>query len=462
MKKTAFKLEMPLLLDFESNEPLYMQIRNGIKDAILCHKLKPGSKLPSTRELAKTLNVSRIVTIAAYEELHAQGYIESRQGSGTHVVHLPSVKTHAEKQNRIRNERIPFKISFEPGYPDAAAIQPATWKKTWRHMSSDPITNRRNEQGDADLRESLCSYIARTRGFTTQSDNIIITSGTFQALDLIALSYNKDPRIGLENPGYKRAQNIFLDRNFDLFPLSVNQQGLIINDLPKKLPLLYVTPSHQYPLGGTMPVANRLKLLKWAKENNAYIIEDDFDSEFRYDIAPVPALKSLDTHDRVIYIGTFSKILNADLHLGYIIPPATLAPALLDLKKRGYDLSPWPVQRALHHMIRLGELEKHIRRMRLIYARRRQILKTTLSNLPNGFELVGEQAGLHSVLLFPSRRRVDKAIKFCAQRNVEVVSLADYHFDSAAQHGLVLGYSHLDETLLQKGSTILKEACHSV
>lgn len=461
MRKTALKLEMPLLLDLESSEPLYVQIRNGIKDAILCHKLKPGSKLPSTRELAKTLGVSRIVTIAAYEELNAQGYIEARQGSGTHVAHLPSVKARERKREKTRDEPIVFEISFEPGYPDTSAIQPAVWKKIWRYMSSDPIANRRNEQGDADLRKVLSDYIARTRGFLTQPDNIIITSGTFQALDLIALALKKSPIIGMEDPGYVRARDIFLDRDFDLFALPVDAQGLIIENLPRKLPLIYVTPSHQYPLGGTIPVANRLKLLEWAKQNNSYIVEDDFDSEFRYDIAPVPALKSLDTHDRVIYIGTFSKILSADLRLGYIILPDVFLPAFLDFKKRGYDSSPWPVQRALYHMIRLGELEKHIRRMRLLYAQRRKILQTTLANLPKGFELVGEQAGLHSVLLCPSRSSVDKAIKFCADRNVEVVSLADYHFNSATRHGLVLGYGHLDEALLQKGSAIIKEACHS-
>lgn len=208
-----------------------------------------------------------------------------------------------------------------------------------------------------------------------------------------------------------------------------------------------------------MPVASRLKLLEWAKKNDAYIIEDDFDSEFRYDIAPVPALKSLDTYDRVIYIGTFSKVISPELRLGYIVPPAKLLPHLLMLKRQGYDSTPWPVQRALYHMIRLGELDKHVRRMRLLYARRRQVLQTMLVDLPKGFEIVGEQAGLHCVLLFPPGASVSKTIKYCEKNDVQVVDLATYYRGPHTRRGLVIGYGHLDETQIRKGCAVLKEGC---
>lgn len=461
MRKTVHKLDLPLALDKKSPVPLYIQIRDQIMEAAACKRLRPGMTLPSTRELARTLGVSRIVAIAAYEELSARGYIISRQGSGTTVAALPDMQSPPPRKRQPNKPGGVSKISFEPGYPDASLIKPQAWKKIWRHMAADAVENyHAGRRGDPLLREVLSEYIARTRGFTPGMENILITSGTFQALDLTALAFKKHGKIGLENPGYRCARTIFSDRGFTLVPLPVGLNGLDMRKIQTKtLPLIYVTPSHQYPLGATMPVAERLKLLQWARSNDAYIIEDDFDSEFRYDIAPVPALKSLDSHDRVIYIGTFSKIVSADLRLGYIVLPEKLLPDFRKLQAQGYDSAPSPVQRALYHMIRLGELEKHVRRMRLVYARRREALQKAFEDLPPGFRLVGAQAGLHVVLLCPPRVDVKQIVQSCADRQIKIFDLAEYYIAKPSLNGLVIGYGHLNEREIFQGAQAIARVC---
>ncbi len=474
--------DLPLLLDRRAKESLQAQLCRQLRAAIFEGVLAPGTRLPATRALANVLGVSRNVIVAVYDELFAEGYIAGRHGSGTYVERtLPrqsrSVVPAPGQQSRWQAGAIPLppspylasgqrspQIAFRAGVPALDLLPAAVWRQVWRGATMAlPPPFYADPAGEPALREALARWVGHTRGVACGPDDIVITTGAAQALDLIArVTLAPGDRVAFEEPGYFAARNLLLTHRAQIVPIPVDADGLCVEALPvgAAAPLLAcVTPSHQYPLGGRLPVARRLALLDWAAAQDSLIIEDDYDSEFRFDAPPLPALLSLDRAGRVLYIGTFAKSLAPTLRIGYIVAPPPLRERLIALKSLIDRHTSWPVQQAVLTLLTTGQLERHIRRARRRYAESRAILRDQFQSLtvqPTPLaQLLGLEAGLHACLELAPQLDLPWIVREAATAGVQVSTLADYYYGSPDRQGLVLGYGGLSQAALAKGAAIL-------
>lgn len=328
----------------------------------------------------------------------------------------------------------------------------AAWRRAWRAAGTVPPTDIPDPYGHPRLRELLAEHLRRARAVPATADDVMVTRGTGNGLDLIAaalLRRGDGPcRVGVEEPGYRKARNIFAARGAQIVPCPVDDQGVIVEALPDDLRMLYTTPAHQYPMGGRLPIPRRERLLAWARRTGAIVIEDDYDAEFRYDVAPLPALYGLDP-ERVVLLGTLSKSLSPDVGLGWLVA----APDLLDLIARCRedltDRTPGPVQTAVATLLERGDLERHLRRMRLEYARRRAVIVETLGPLVRG-----DTAGLHVVVELPAEV-VPGLVERAERRGVLLDTLDRHHHGPPRVHGLVLGYGSASQADVRRGCTVI-------
>jgi GntR family transcriptional regulator/MocR family aminotransferase len=459
-------MELALSLDPQARKPLYRQVADEIRHAILGGRLRPGTRLPPSRILAAALGVSRVVVTSAYEELVAEGYLEARRGSGTYVARdLPAVSSLAapphypasEPSQESRSE-VPV-IDFAPGRPAVERLHPAAWRRMWRAVARQlPPPGYGDPAGDPELRASLAEYLGRARGVGCTAEDVLITSGTVEALDLLARAVLRPgDRVAFEEPGYPAARRALLGRGLILEPVPVDEDGLCTDRLPNRAALVYVTPSHQYPLGGRLPIARRIALLKWAEAGDALVVEDDYDSEFRFDGPPLPALAGLDGLRRVVYLGTFSKVLLPGLRVGYLVAPRELRDRILALKDPSEVHTPWPVQRALAALLSSGDFERHIRRMRRHYGELRAELRRALSPVEPLARLRGLEAGLHAFLELTAGLHPARVAEAAAARGVLVRTLEPYFIGAPTWSGVLLGYGGLSPEDVQRGARILAE-----
>ena len=323
-------IEMMPKLDNTSNEPLYIQLYSYIRDEITSNRIEKGTKLPSIRSLAKHLNISKITVDNAYQQLIVEGYIESKPKSGMYVLEIEqdllshskikeiSFKTETNSQNYMYD----FNHSI-----DALGFDFKIWRKLSAQIfdsSSSELLQSGDRQGEWELRQEITKYLRGSRGVLCTPDQIVITSGTQNSLQLIChLTNYKDKSIAVEDPGWPTARFIFNNNGFKVTPIPLDSHGVSLNHLKRsKSKLLYVTPSHQYPAGIVMPITRRLKLLQWARNTDSFIIEDDYNSEFRYGGKPIPALQGLADSSHVIYLGTFSRSLAPSLRISYMVLPS--------------------------------------------------------------------------------------------------------------------------------------------
>jgi GntR family transcriptional regulator/MocR family aminotransferase len=482
---TTPQLELPLRLE-RSRIPVHVQIAEQLRRAIRQGLLTPGTRLPSTRSVATTLGISRNRVVQAYEELFSEGYLVGRTGSGTYVEQsLPdvsrlrqpvSVSTAGMPRWLHTGERPagaeafgglpePGTIVFRLGTPAMEPFPQEVWQRVWKRVGQERLPGTYGTlSGDPELCRELAAYLGRARGIACAPQDIIITSGTSQALRLLALAALKPgDRIGFEEPGYPTARQVLRAHGAKLVPVPVDDDGLQVHALPgdAEAPLMvYVTPSHQYPLGSRLSIARRLALLEWAETSDSLIIEDDYDSEFRYDALPLSALAGLDRSGRVAYLGTFSKVLTPTLRLGYLVAPPPLREEIERLKQRNclsnYAAS-WPVQRALALLLAQGHLERHIRRMRRLYAEKRAILSNILAPLSHLARLRGLEAGLHAYLALHSDLDPQRILARARERKVIVTALDAYYLGAPDRNGLLLGYGGLPLEELSRGVQILAE-----
>ncbi len=477
-------LELPVTLDRTAGEPLQGQLIAQLRAAIFEGALAPGARLPATRTLALALGVSRNVVVAAYDELFAEGYIAGRHGSGTYVEAtlptrpraIPAAPTVGYRWQRraapppspafLPDDGAPGIISFRPGVPALDLLPPDIWRRAWRAATAELPPNRyASPAGEPALREALARWVGQTRGVACGPDDVVITGGAAQALDLIArATLAPGDAVAFEEPGYFAARNLLLAHGVRIAPVPVDEDGMRVELLPTgpAAPLLAcVTPSHQYPLGGRLPLARRLALLAWARDQDSLIVEDDYDSEFRFDAPPLPALLSLDREGRVVYIGTFAKSLTPTLRIGYIVAPPALRERIVALKVLVDRHTSWPVQRATLALLTEGQLERHIRRARRRYAESRAILRACLApvaDLPaSPARLLGLDAGLHACLELSPLVDVARIVRGAWERGVAVGALSDYYFGPPDRQGLVLGYGGLAHPELARGVRVLAE-----
>jgi GntR family transcriptional regulator / MocR family aminotransferase len=479
--KLALDLEFPLVLVRGAPASLQQQLREQIRHTILDGRLASGTRLPSTRSLAQALGVSRTVTSAAYDDLLAEGYLEGRRGSGTYVGSdlplLPAVR-HAVPNVPPRwlgkappgvsdesgaSPTIPFRL----GTPSTASLPLRIWRESWRTVTSQlPPNDYGPPRGDPALRAALAPYLGRSRGLVCTPEDILITAGATHALDLIArATLSVGDVVGFEEPGYSAARHILQARGGRIVPVPVDEDGLHVAQLAQgaAAPLLvYTTPSHQYPLATRLSVSRRLALLAWAQTNESLIVEDDYDSEFRFDTAPLPALASLDDAGRVAYLGTFSKVLTPSLRVGYLVAPPQLRQRIEQLQYLTDEYVSWPLQRMLATFISEGHLDRHIRRMRQQYAQKRQTLAHTLAPLEPLAQLRGLEAGLHAYLELRSDLNARLVAELARQRGVQVTPLDAYYVGAPDRSGVLLGYASLEIPDIRRGATILTEVIQQV
>ena len=446
---------LPLTIDRAAGLPLHLQLAEQFRAAVLDGRLQAGHRLPSTRDLARDLSVSRSVTQAAYDQLHAEGWIEGRIGAGTFVTDVvplqPAVRRHTPHLANPDAER----LTLRPGIPYIAPAPDPGWRRAWREVSTQsPPRGYDDAAGLPALRAALADHVGRVRGIACGPENVLVTNGTVHGLRLL-LTVTRQPgdRIAIEDPGYLNAVVAARDHRLEIVDVPVDEDGLQVDALTDDATAVYVTPSHQYPLGGRLPVARRNELIRWARRTGAQLIEDDYDSEFRYDVAPLPALAQLDL-ERVVHLGTLSKTLSPALRLGWLVASEETVDRLATFRANSGDWPGWPMQAALLAMLRDGYLDQAVRRGRRLYADRRTHTVAALS--PYG-QVIGQDAGLHVTLLLPDDADDLRIAAAARQAGVVVAPLSEYRRSVPGPPGLVIGYATPSTSDLHRALTILTE-----
>jgi GntR family transcriptional regulator / MocR family aminotransferase len=470
-----------LLIALRGADPLHVRLHRSLRAAVLEGRLAPGVRLPATRQLARELGVSRMVVVQAYERLASEGYVEGRVGAGTFVPTTLRLPPREVSDSRVPGEPAELRLSawgerardrapsgvvegaarfdFRYGRADTGALPLAAWRRALRHAIAEAPRGYGDARGSARLRKAIAGYLARSRGVRTEPERIIVCAGSQQALDLTArVLLEPGDSVALEEPHYQGARSVLEAAGARLYPVATDDEGLVPESLPADLSvrLAVVTPSHQFPSGGVLPLGRRLQLLEWARDRNAAVLEDDYDGEFRYDAEPVEAAQALDVEQRVVYVGTFSKVLFPGLRVGYMVLPARLLDAFVNAKWLADRQSPLLEQEALATLIEQGEFERHLRRARARYARRRAALLHAISRhlVPRArVRVQGASAGLHVVLWFPGlpAECTPALIAASRRRDLGIYTVAPYFFTPPAEAGLILGYASLTEAEIDEG-----------
>ncbi len=475
-------MEFTLLLDIHSPLPCYQQIYAALRQKILTGQLAPRQRLPSTRALARSLGVSRATVTQGYDQLLSEGYLQTVVGAGTYVGdQLPETLLHAPGTELAPSELPPpltlsaygqrlanlatgpspepnTPISFRYGRPALDQVPLEIWRQLlsrhcrradWLDYATDPM-------GYEPLRQAIATYLTQARAVQCHPDQILITNGTQQALSLAAqLLVSPGDTIALEEPSYLSARRIFTSQGANLHPIPVDGEGLDVNTLTRlsgPIRLVYVTPSHQFPTGAVLSLPRRLALLAWAQCQGALILEDDYDSEYRYGGRPIPALQGLGSGQSVIYLGTFSKVLFPALRVGYMVLPPALVPIFSRAKWLADRQVPNLEQAVLAEFIAEGHLERHIRRMRSLYDQRRQALVTALqTHFGDHATVLGDKAGLHMMVRFQTKVLDAELIARAERLGVGLISAAPQYLGESPGHEFIFSFTELDEDAIAKG-----------
>ncbi|WP_428994513.1 PLP-dependent aminotransferase family protein [Halomonas elongata] len=455
---------------------LYDTLRDGIQQG----QLTSGSALPSSRQLASELGIGRNTVLGAVDRLIAEGFLVSRPGAGVFVadwqwgprerldVQAMSPVTLSRRGERLLDFTTPPSArhtAFAPGVPALDRFPRERWQRLLRrHQQRAPVDwfDYRNEGGVSALREALCDYLRLSRSVRCQPEQILITQGAQQGFELIArLLADVGDEVWLEEPGYGGAQACFASAGLALRPVAVDDEGLNVASLPAGTPsprLIYVTPSHQYPSGTTLSLSRRTALLALARRHGAWIIEDDYDSEFRYTSAPIASLQGLMDNAPVIYVGTFSKVLYPGLRLGYLVLPPSLVAAFQRVNARLHREGQYVTQSALADFIDEGHFSRHVARMRKCYRHRQAALRRALAPaVARGLELSSGHAGMHLVAYLASHELEREILRRGKEANLRLSPLSGYYLRAPGQPGLVLGYAGATEAEIAHGGRWLSD-----
>ena len=477
----------PIALDPVGARPMYRQLSEWFRHAIIEGRLRPGQRIPSTRSLAEELKISRIPVLAAYEQLCAEGYLETFTGAGTCVARAivdarlkkKPASGSSRAQGSVRGRGISERArsipspprpwlknlgAFRVGLPALDHLPLGVWSKLIRRHSRQPPSDLLaygDPMGYLPFREAVAEYLGVFRGVRCEATQIMITTGSQQALQVIAhVTLDPGCRVWMEEPGYPGAHQALSMAGARLSPVAVDHEGMDVAQGIHRWPdarAVYITPSHQFPLGTTLSAARRLALLSWAARSGAWIIEDDYDSEFRFSGHPVPALQGLDSDARVIYIGTFSKVLFPALRLGYIVLPKDLSDAFCAARDATDTFSSPLYQIVMADFLREGHFARHIRRMRKLYMQRRTALVQAIEkHISESLSIVASDTGMHLAALLPSGVDDVAVSSAAARKGVSVRPLSQCYLQPPGSAGLIFGYGGASVPQINAGIRELK------
>lgn len=438
-------------LDSDSPISLYEQLYLHIRQAIVDDTLKTGAKLPSKRKLCQFLDVSQTTVELAYAQLLAEGYIESVPRKGFYV--LPQEELYVHRSDR-KIEPIPLKKTYDfdlsPSQIDTTAFPFERWKRHMKQVIDE--TNHEllalgSVQGDFALRQEIATYLYHSRGVQCSPEQIVIGSGTEQLLPQILDLLSHATTYGIEDPGYPLTRQLFHQQSRSYVPIPVDENGVCVDELELHgVDALYVTPAHQFPTGNVLSVSRRQRLLNWALSNETYIIEDDYDSEFRYSGKPIPSLQSIDPNERVIYLSTFSKSLMPSLRIGYMVLPTPLINRYRERYLHFTCSVPRFEQHTLATFMASGDFEKHLNRMRKIYRRKLEIVLSNFRVYEPTIIVTGASAGLHVVLSVNTSQSVKQLKQAAEDSNLFIRSMSDYQItNKMSSSQFLFGFAHLPE-----------------
>lgn len=452
---------MEISIILTNNSPKYIQIYEQIKNAIITKQLSSHSKLPSKRHLAENLSVSVHTVKEAYEQLDVEGFIYSKERSGYFVASFEFEWQHAfQSQSPIQSTDTiapQIEIDFHNGHIDTKSFPYTNWRKLYsKHLKAENLLNS-TWQGELSLRQAISSYVQRSRGVRCEASQVFIHGGTQHQLQALIHFFGPTVQAGIEEPGFKRARASFQQYCQHTYPIVVDDYGVKVPS--KKVDLLYTTPAHQFPLGMIMTAERRASLLKWAELNKAYIIEDDYDSEYRFKGLPIPSLAKMDQLQHVVYFGTFSKTLIPSIRISYMILPTRLIKPFSMFYKEQKSVVSKIDQLVLADFITQGLFDKHLAKMRTLYRRKQQALITEIENhLPSEFQIIGEKSGLHIVLKLPNYLNEKEAIKKASSVGIKIYPCSSSYQQPADEQMVILGYGGLSFDQIVEGVSRLKEA----
>lgn len=478
-----------ILIDPEQTEPAYRQIYWQLREQILARALLPGARLMPSRRLARELGVARVTILQAYRQLEAEGLIKTRVGDGTYVVELPeTTPVRGEGSSdvdpatfaltpwgeramalgaspRRYGEMHRPEIDFGFGRSFAQSFPYEVWRRLLdRYLSTDDalLSSYGSAAGFRPLRETLADYLTRERGVVCDAEQLVIVSGAQQALDVLArLLLQPGDEVVVETPGYRDAFDLFRLHGARLIGLPVDDQGLPVDDIPRDSAarVVFATPAHQFPHGGTMPFARRARLLAWAQANRALIIEDDYDGDLRYVDHSIASLQGMDTDGRVVYLGTFSKVLFPALRVGYLVLPVSLVEPFVRAKSLIDRGAPTLTQAAVADFMAEGHFERHLRQLRRVYGERRAVLDNALrTHLGEMVRFADVAAGLHVMVYFDPAVDEQRLIEEAAAEGVRIYPGSPFHLETAPRPSVLLGFSGLSNAQIEAGVERLARA----
>ena len=476
---------IPILLEPKSRQSLQAQLYEQVRKLILGGRLKPGTHLPASRALADQLGVSRNTVMLAYDRLAAEGYLQTREAIGTYVSFelpedcltakrlasaagpggkdfsaRPPIAFEGRAQAVVNQRRLAY--DFWLGRPDPHSFPIKAWRRLINRTlvtAGTRLTEYRDPAGLIDLRQAIADHLGPARGINVDPDQIVIVAGCQEGLNLTArLLLREGMSVAIENPAYQGAAYLYESYRARLTPVCVDESGLCVDELPEEgAALLYVPPSHQYPMSFTLSLERRLRLLDWAWRTGTYIVEDDYDSDFRYRGSPIEALMGLDSHGCVIYLGTFSKSIGAGLRLGYLVVPKHLAAPARAAKALLDNGHPWLEQAVMAEFISSNGYNNHLRRIRQSYAERRDCLVECLKRHFGDVVISGSECGMHIAWhLAEALPRAADLQAMAAEHGVGIYTLqsgaaCDFGGCAYSERAIMLGFSSLNERQIRSG-----------
>lgn len=456
----------PLSLDRSSARPLAVQLADGLRAAAAAGVLRPGDRLPSTRSLADELTVSRTVTAAAYDQLLAEGWIAARRGSGTTVVAIPGAAATGgpiagAPTGRTRRQDVlsrrptqPPVISLRAGVPCLDVLDRSAWRRAWRAAADAPVDQRLDPAGLPGFRAAVAEHLLRHRGLLADPATVVATVASTVALAEIARTLPRDAAIAVEDPGYVGGAAALASAGHRLVGVPIDDEGLVVDAVPPGVAAVCVTPAHQYPMGARMTARRRVALIERARREGFLVIEDDYDGELRYDVAPLPLLAALGP-DVVVHLGTASKMLTPELGCGWLVAPPAVRQALVDARIATVTRPATAGQRVLVALAGSGDLGRHLRRLRRELAARRSAVVATVRSA--GLTVTGDAAGAHVVVTGVDE---DVVVAVAANQGVELDRLSRHRRSGDGPPGLVLGYAGPTRADLARALEVVGRVLH--